>query len=116
MNGNMITVGIVITTLNLIILILLTTNIIKSYLRAIDINRAISKEDLNFYFLQLLASMIFFVSNAIALYTGFITYIITKPTTMNALVYWRLADRTGMLVTAILLILIRTRYNPFTEK
>ena len=115
MNGNMLTIGVVITTLNVIILVLLTTNIIKSYVRAIDITRAVSKEDLNFYFLQLLASMIFFVANSIALYTGFITYVVTKSDTMSALVYWRLADRTGMLVTAIMLILIRTKYNPFEK-
>ena len=115
MNSNLTAVGIALTVLNVSILVLLIVNIVKSYLRAIDITRAVSKEDLNFYFLQLLASMIFFVANCIALYTGFITYVLTKPSNMNALIYWRLADRTGMLVTAILLILIRIKYNPFEK-
>jgi len=113
MSSDIFTVGTVITVINVAIIAVLVTNIYQSYSHAADINKARTKLDVDFYFLQVFNSMIFLVANFIALYTGVLTYLIHPYVSLDSIVWWRLADRVGMLVVAINLILIRTKYNPF---
>lgn len=113
MNSEISTIGLVITTMNIAIVVLLAKNIVKCYLWATDISKAHTKADVDFYFLLMLASMIFFVANMIAMYTGIKTYIMHPYTSLDGIVWWRLMDRTGMLATSIVLIWIRRRHNPF---
>lgn len=115
MTNSILAIGSIIALLNLTILVLLTFNVIKCYTTAVDIEKAPTRDEVNFYFLQMFGSMVFFVANAIALYTGALTYLIHKNTNFDSVIWWQIADRTGMLVTAVLLILIRTKFNPFTK-
>lgn len=106
-------IGVVLTTINGIILVLLAWNIHKCYQAATNIKKAINKRDVDFYFMQLFSSMLFFLANSIALYTGIQAYILHPYDELNAYVLWRIADRTGMLSVAITLIWNRRKYNPF---
>lgn len=115
MNNEISIIGLVITLLNVSILFLLSYNLVKCYLCATNIDKAQSKTDVDFYFLQMLATMIFFIANAIALYTGILSFLIKPYTQLTDIVWWRLLDRTGMLATSIVLIWQRTKYNPFTS-
>jgi len=115
MNNNVSTIGIIIAGMNILILILLISNIYLSYRKASDIDKAVSADDVDFYFMQMFNSMVFFVANAIATYTGIIAFIVHPYLTLDSIVMWRLADRFAMLCTAIMLILIRRKYNPFNK-
>jgi len=108
-------IGISITAINLLTLVILCTNIVKCYNRASDITKAIKKVDVDFYFLQMFISLIFFFANGIALYTGFMAYIIHPSLVMDDIVMYRFADRFGMFLVSIGMTWQRMRYNPFDD-
>lgn len=114
MANNITTIGIVITVFNLTTVIIVVWNIIYAYNKASDINKAVSADDVKYYFRQILTSMIFLVANAIATYTGFLTYIMHPYTSLDMIVYWRLADRLSMLCVAVTLLWNSKKYTPLT--
>lgn len=106
--------GSVIMIVNLIIIVLLAYNSVKCYLYAIDVNKTKNEADLKLYIWVLLKSMFFLAANMLAAYTGFISFILKpNPASDPLIVTLRCADRTGMLIIAISLIMDRLRYNPF---
>ena len=115
MGNSITTIGIVITSFNVITVSLVLYNIVYSYNRASDISKAISPDDVKYYFRQILTSMIFLVANAIATYTGFLTYVMHPYTRLDMIVWWRLADRFSMLCVAITLVWNSRKYTPFTS-
>lgn len=112
MGNNITTVGMVITIFNVATVAIVLWNIIYSYNKASDINKAVSVDDVKYYFRQILTSMIFLVANAIATYTGILTYLLHPYTSLDVIVWWRLADRFSMLCVAITLLWNSKKYTP----
>lgn len=115
MDDYKITVGIVLMLINTSILILLGYNIVKCYLKAVNITKVDKKSQLDFYFMEIFASMVFLFANIMALYTGYKSYILNPQMVMFDIVNYRIMDRVGMLIVAICMNWRRTNKNPFNE-
>lgn len=115
MTNSITAIGVVITFFNAVTVGIVVWNIVYSYNKASDIHKAVSAEDVKYYFRQILTSMIFLVANAIATYTGFLTYIIHPYVSLDTIVYWRAADRFSMFCVACTLLWNSKKYTPFTS-
>lgn len=108
-------IGIVITFTNIGTLALLAYNFYRCYVRAIDIDKVKGKNDLDFYFMQMFITMVFFFANSMALYTGYMAYIVNPRLVLTDIINFRLADRLGMFLVAITMNWCRKKHNPFND-
>lgn len=115
MNDYKATIGIVICLINVLTLFILSANIFKCYVSAVNTDRVKNKGDVDFYFLQLIFSLAFFFANTMALYTGYKAYILNPQMVMQDIIDYRFADRFTMLCVSVILHWIRSKHNPLTS-
>jgi len=109
-------IGFVITAMNAVTLGLLLTNSYLCYNKAVDISQSEHRKDVDFYFIQLVNSMIFCFATMIALYTGIQSYILNPNFVLDKIVLWRVGEAIGRLCVSVGLCWTRMNYNPFDRK